>query len=438
MTERRVSFTMLDEAVLHLEQHGAPWNVQLEVGAAERLDTERIADAISAACAVHPMLRARRDAFRDRDRRYRWIIPDRSDELPLEETEVADEAELTRFRSRFHSPAIDLDRGLPWRAAVIHRGDEGDLLALCVSHVAADGVGTVRFARAIAAGYAGAEPEPPVVDLDTARDLPRQIGPDDMSEWGERIDEASRRLIDLVDAPARIAVDGGRDEDGFGFVHRALGPQVLEPLLEQRPEGASVNDLLLAALHLTIGEWNDDHDEETDRIPVMMPVNARPDDWRWDVVSNYAPLSTVSTGPDDRTDAASAIRAVCEQTTRLKSSDRASHLFDLLQLISPLPLGVKRRMPGLLDATRDRFIDSAVLSNLGLVPQMPSFEDPSQPPPELWFSPPCRMPLGVAVGAATVNDTLFLVVRYRFEQFGEQAGERFADRFVETVTSISR
>jgi hypothetical protein len=164
MGERQVAFTMLDEAVLHLEQHSAPWNVQLELGARDRLDPDRIRESAARACADHAMLWARREPFRVHEQRYRWALPDEPSRLPIEETEVSDREELAAFRSRFYSPTIDLDESPPWRAAIVHRADGNDLLALAVSHVAADGVGTVRFARSLAAAGAGlARRLPPAV-----------------------------------------------------------------------------------------------------------------------------------------------------------------------------------------------------------------------------------------------------------------------------------
>jgi NRPS condensation-like uncharacterized protein len=433
---QHVPFTEFDEAIMHLEQHAAPWNVQLEVGASGRLDPSRIEGSLRRACAVHPMLRARRDDFSSLDVRYRWAIPEELERIPFEVTDVGSSDELRALRTRFYSPRLDLEESPPWRALLARRQDGTDLLMLNVSHVAADGIGSLRFARAVTTTYAGGQDRPPDVDLRTARDLSRHVGASDPREWRARMDEAKGRLVNLVDDPTRISAEGGDGTDGFGFVHRVVDDETLERLLQERPEGASVNDLLLAALHLTVAEWNGARDEDAERIPVMVPMNARPEDWRWDVVGNYAPLATVSTTPEERRDRQAAISAIAEQTNRLKRHQRGAHLYDLLRWIVGLPLGMKRRMPALLDLTGGRFVDSAVLSNLGRVPEMPSFEDLGAPPPELWFSPPCRMPLGVGIGAATVGGTLFLVVRHRFEQFDTEAAARFADRFVGTLTDI--
>ncbi|HEY2724200.1 MAG TPA: hypothetical protein VGI84_05905, partial [Pseudonocardiaceae bacterium] len=79
----------------------------------------------------------------------------------------------------------------------------------------------------------------------------------------------------------------------------------------------------------------------------------------------------------------------------------------------------------------DRFIDTAMLSNLGRIPDPPTFgEDSARRPPELWFSPPCDPACSVAIGVATVGDRLNLVTRYRYEQFDPAAAGEFTDLLI--------
>jgi hypothetical protein len=55
---------------------------------------------------------------------------------------------------------------------------------------------------------------------------------------------------------------------------------------------------------------------------------------------------------------------------------------------------------------------------------------------ELWFSPPARMPLGLAIGTATMNGRLFLSLRYRHRQFDDAAANRFADLYLERLRAL--
>ena len=74
---------------------------------------------------------------------------------------------------------------------------------------------------------------------------------------------------------------------------------------------------------------------------------------------------------------------------------------NLLRLISPLPLGVKRRMPELLALTGNRFVDTAVVSNLGRPKELASFF--GDHPGEFYFTPPYWSVAAISVGAITAR-----------------------------------
>lgn len=70
-----------------------------------------------------------------------------------------------------------------------------------------------------------------------------------------------------------------------------------------------------------------------------------------------------------------------------------------------IEVGLKRLVPGLFGATNYRFVDSAVLSNLGRIPDVPALGGNGDET-DLWFSPPSVMPLGVGFGVATLEGEL--------------------------------
>ncbi|MGH8572194.1 MAG: hypothetical protein ACREX8_06415, partial [Gammaproteobacteria bacterium] len=81
--------------------------------------------------------------------------------------------------------------------------------------------------------------------------------------------------------------------------------------------------------------------------------------------------------------------------------------------------------------TGERFVDTAMLSNLGRIPEPPTVNaDPDAPAPEIWFSPPCDHTCSVAIGIATSGHRLTLVTRYRYEQFDVAAAEEFTDLLI--------
>jgi NRPS condensation-like uncharacterized protein len=305
---------------------------------------------------------------------------------------------------------------------------------LSASHIVADGIGALRLMQTITRAYRG-EPDPPdPLPLAQARDLGAFLAPKNASERWARYMEGLRRCREALDPPSRIAVVGGTDRDDFGFVFRTLGiGETTTPGLVRRAPGTTINDVLLAALHLTVQAWNTQHGEPTGRIGVMMPVNVRPASRLWDVVSNLTSNVTVSTAADDRVDLATATAAIAEQTYQMRRQDRAYGLYDLLEIISNAPLLVKRAVPRLLPLTGDRFVDTAMLSNLGRIPEPPYFGP--GPDPELWFSPPCDRSCSVAIGVATSGKRLALVARYRYDQFDANAAEEFTDLLIAQVGS---
>ncbi|MDQ5856649.1 MAG: condensation domain-containing protein [Actinomycetota bacterium] len=433
--ESSLPLTMLDESLLLLQETRASWNVQFELGTDHHLDEARLRQAVLSCCQRHPLVRARLTRSPQGETSYRWDFADEVDWDPLRVVECSDSAALARLRTELYSPPIALNT-TPGFRIVLARRPSGDLILLSASHLVADGVGALRLMQTINRAYRG-EPDPPdPLSLAQARDLSSFLTPKTRSEkWARRL-EGLRRIREALNPPSRIAVVGGTDRDGFGFVFRTLDlGQTTTPGLMQRPPGTTVNDVLLAALHLTVQSWNTKHGVSTGRVGVQMPVNVRPADRLWNVVSNLTSMVSVSTVPDDRVDLATATAAVARQTYRRRRNDRAYGLYDLLEATKKAPLAVKRAVPRLIHLTGDRFVDTAMLSNLGRIPESPTFTTrPGSEPPELWFSPPCDPACSVAIGVATSGQRLALVTRYRYEQFDAGTAEEFIDLLMTQVT----
>ena len=447
--ERVLPFNALDELCFHLNTDNFAWTIQLEVRAPGPIDERRLRTAVAAAAQRHPMARARLAHYRPTDRRYAWeIMP----ELPADPVWVAraatDEA-LAQIRQDVLSSVVPLDQAPPFRVWLVRRGDgraseerasrqppgdrgDGDTLLLAASHVATDGMGAMRLLRSIVRAYAGvADPVAPV-DPEIGRDLVSLASPGTMVDHVERIVGVGTSLRRSKGRLARIAVDGGEaGAPGFRFHHMRITSAELGTMDLKRHPGATVNDLLLAALHLAISDWNADHAREAERISVMMPMNMRPDDTWHETLGNVSLMAPVSTSPEDRDDAGAIVHAVADQTRRAKRTGSASLLLDLLERSHLLPSVAKKFLPFLSPLSRDVFIDTAVLSNLGRVAEPLDFGegDHGGVATELWFSPPARMPLGVGVGAATHEGDLFLSFRCCQAQFDAAGAASFAEYF---------
>lgn len=239
-------------------------------------------------------------------------------------------------------------------------------------------------------------------------------------------------LAEAGGAPARIAADGATVANGYGFERFELGDGELDQVIAGRESGQTVNDVLLAALGLTIDRWNLDRDQPTGRIAFMMPVNLRPAAWASSVVSNLASYVTISRHEAERQTLAGAVRAVARRTRRVKSARTDGLLIDVLGLPSLLPVGIRRRMPSLISIVESRLVDTVVLSNLGRLAAPQPMGDAGQVR-SVWFSPPARMPLGAAIGVATMSGRMFVTLRYRHALLDADAARRFATLYRETL-----
>jgi NRPS condensation-like uncharacterized protein len=161
----------------------------------------------------------------------------------------------------------------------------------------------------------------------------------------------------------------------------------------------------------------------------MMPVNLRPPERFWEVVGNFASMVSISTHPADRVDLRTATAAIAAQTRENRREARARGLFDLLEVAAGTRIGIKRLVARLLPVLGgERFIDTAVLSNLGRLAEPPSFD--GDVPPGLWFSPPCDRACSIGIGVVTVGQSLMVSVRHRTEVFDRSAADAFTDAFV--------
>jgi len=419
--------TVVDELILHLHEARSPWNVQVELGVDGRIDEAALHRAVMTCTRRHPMARARLAPWRRSDRSYTWRFSEEADVCPVRVVRCPDDAALEALRHDLHGERIPLETSPGFRV-VLARGPVRDTVLLSANHVVADGVGTLRLMVSIARAYRGVDDPLDPTPLAAARDLEGLLAPDDRGERRARRWEAGRRVREALDPPARLAGRAPGDAPGVGFVTRVVALDDATALTD-RAADTSINDVLVAALHLTVAGWNARAGTRTGRVGVMMPVNLRPPESFWEVVGNFASMVSISTHPADRADLPTATSAVAAQTRELRREVRARGLFDLFEVAAGTPIGLKRVSARLMPIVGgDRFIDTAVLSNLGRLTEPPSFDD--DVPPELWFSPPCDRVCSIGIGAVTVGRALMLSTRYRREALDRSGAEEFVDEFV--------
>ncbi|MFN2609016.1 MAG: condensation domain-containing protein [Acidimicrobiales bacterium] len=430
-----VPFTVMDEAIHHLDTPSEPWSVEVEVAVAGRIDPARLRWALGQALARHPMTRARCLPARRTDRTYTWELTPVADLDPVSVVDCPGEAALAEARDRLVSLSVPLAESPPFRLRVA-RGTGGDRVLLNANHAAFDGFGCVRLLQSVGRIYEGRDDPLPDLSLADARDVERHLAAGSARAWFERLWALADKVADEVRAPARLAPDGGSDEPGYRLVHRTLNADTTRRLTDHHRPG-TVNDALMAALHLAVDRWNREHGAATGRVGVLMPVNLRPREWRNEVVTNFVLMARVATDAEDRHSTQAALEAVAGQTTTMKRWGTGAALVEVLGRTRRLPLWAKQLLSPLLWLTGNRLVDTAMLSNLGRVGEPPGFGPTVGETTGLWFSAPCRLPCALSLGIAGVGGRLDLSFRWRRPAVGAAAAQRFADLYLEEVGRLA-
>jgi NRPS condensation-like uncharacterized protein len=428
-----VALTPIDEAVHGLDTVTEPWTIQLEVGLPGRLDPERLRTAVRLGADRHSMARVRLDPAATTWRQHFWkVLPD-PDIDPLRVVECPDDEAIDAARSDLYSVQIPLAESPPFRVRLVH-GPRGDLLMLSVNHAAFDGFGALRLLQSIARAYAATPDPPSPVDLQDARDLDSLLGADNRTERGQRWQRLLDKARDAASPPFHIHPEFGDDLPGYGFQHRALSAEDSEAV-SRRAGPATVNDKLMGAMHLAIERWAERSGDTAKRISVLMPVNLRPSEWQQDVVTNMVVETRVATTAGQRTSRGDALDTVVTETERIKHGGAAA-LFDVLRVLPSVPLPIKDRLSSVVSAG-SRMTDTAVLSNLGRIEDLPSFGAEAGAPAQLWFSAPAKMPCGLSAGAVSVLDRLQLAFRYRRSMWHPKHAAEFCDLYVDELLALA-
>jgi NRPS condensation-like uncharacterized protein len=424
-----IPVNLLDEVFINLATRAA-MSVHFEVRVAGAFDLDRLTEAIRVALGKHPMARARLAPTTLTARRLQWEIPDEVDHLAVA---VSDDP-IDVVRSRLLSRQADLYVSPPFLAVVV-RDPQGDHLMLNLHHAIFDGMSVIRFVTSIARAYTGASDVPGGPDLAEARDLNKLIGSRSLKQFAPRAAKVGKAILDRARL-TRIAEDGGVSGDAtFAVATLRLSAEETATALALRPDGATVNDLVMAAHTLTILRWNRAHEANLgDRVSIMMPVNLRPAEWSTEVVSNFASYLAImipSNVPDDLTAATAVVR---KHTGKVKDNGAAGWVIDLLEPASLIPAAVRKASAEFLPLVQKQFIETTVLSNMGRV-DLPEFGDAGETK-EIWFSPP-GMPVGglmpVAVGVGGVGKELFITFRTDRRMLSDEAASEFAELFHQTL-----
>jgi NRPS condensation-like uncharacterized protein len=401
-------------------------------------DEDELLDASTSAWSVHMEARVAGSLEEARLRAALGTVLGRDgvERDPLEVVDCHDDDALDAARARLQGMAVAVYERPPLHA-YLARHATGDVLMLNLNHAAADAFAALRVLQRIARAYAGdAHPADAPLDLLAVRDLPVRPASTSASALARSYKKADERLRDMMAPPAQLAGEQHDDRPGYGFHLVSLSAEETSDMLDATRPGTSRN-VLMAALHLAIGDWNLKHGVPGRRIGVLVPANLRPEEWEPDRVGNFSVTARISTSHRDRADATSALKAITAQTTRNKRTRTGIALIAALQRNGLLELWVKQSTVVLEPAIHNRLVDTAMVCNLGFVDEKPSFGPDAGDTLGLWLSIPSRSPLNLCIGAVTVAGRLHLTFRYPHGLFGPDAARRFAECYLDHVRLVS-
>ncbi|MCA1675635.1 MAG: hypothetical protein LC799_26805, partial [Actinobacteria bacterium] len=256
-------FCSLDEASLHLDSVTEPWSVHLEVRLSGTVAEERLRQAVRRALAKHPRARAKVVMGRRWRAGYAWEITPVVELDPLDVVVCADDDALQAARAELQSLAVPLETSPPLRIRLARHG-QGDVVMLNVHHAAGDGIAALGLLRSIARAYAG-RPDP------VSPTPPEEVEIPTPSGWWAPLRALVGELRQAAHRSVHLVPSGGKDRPGYGLHHLVLDPAQTAALATQAEAGTTVNDLLLAALHLALDSWHREHGGVPGRLSVLMP-----------------------------------------------------------------------------------------------------------------------------------------------------------------------
>jgi NRPS condensation-like uncharacterized protein len=421
-------FAVADELTCYYDRPAEPANVHLEARVPVRLDEAALRAAVRAVFEAEPELRARQSATSKLRPAFYWDYQAEIGVDPVLTASYADETELAGLRSALLSQSPSLRTSPPVRF-LLATGPAGDNLILNAHHACFDGLSSLRLFRLVADRYSA--------HVGAAPDRPSLAPPGGSAGSGGAPDMAFPSRV----RPGPIAKIARQPEpgppaarEGYGTEHLVWDGLASAGTLRSR--GVSVNDLLIAALITTIGDWNAARGRAQGTIKITMPVGDRSQAGaagRW---ANTSRLTSVSAriGPDVA--ATDLLLDVAAQTRYAKEHEGPQvDLFCRLLAAAPVPVAVKA---GVLRAAillaGSVVCDTCLVSNLGVAPPI-AFAGATAT--QLWFSTSAHMPRGLSLGAVTVAGRLHLTFRYRRALLAGSAAAQFASSYADVLDQIT-
>jgi NRPS condensation-like uncharacterized protein len=421
-----VPFTAAEDTIAASERRAWPMNMLIEARLAGSLDERRLREAVEEAVRRLPSLGYRRSHASPLEKAQHWEVTRQFDLDPI--LFGADVEEVL-------SQPIDLDVAPTFRLVVAPGSERSTRLALCMHHAAVDGQGAVRFVREIAAAYTGIpRTNPPPGDSEASEPLapgPKASRLQNVKQtlWAPRSTRLATPRRPLTGETLRASTGGGANEKnrGFGLTYRSIDEATLAAIRSAARGLATVNDVLVAAIHLTIEEWNTQLGRPSGLVSVIVPISGRRTPDQLLSIGNLTGQTTVWSDGRQRRDAARLLEHVTRQTADAKRRGAEDVTASALGTTARLPARVRMVLPLVASKlTLDRSVATTRLSNLGVL-DTAGLDRPPFDVQSVWFSPPCRPPQTLVVGASSFGGRLLLTARWCQPHWDRESAERFVD-----------
>ncbi len=420
---------MADELTCYYDRPVESANVHVEARIPGGLDEAVIRAAVRAVLAAEPGVLVRQAATSRWRPGYYWEFADEPDADPVRVASYADEAQLTALRSGLLSESPPLRVAPPVRF-LLATGPDGAALILNAHHARFDGLACLRLFREVAAKYTEFCGGPaPARAADGAA---RGASSTDVRASGGGGGAGGPASSTYVRASSRGRVTRIVADPEPGPATARAGYGVFEVswdgLAAAKKLPASVNDLLITALAITIGEWNQAHGSEPGLVKITMPVGDPVQAGAGGEWANRSRLTAVIVRLSPPTTPTGLLEDVARQTGYAKNHDGAQvDLFSRTLAAAPVPVAAKYRLLRLALAVGGPFLcDSCLVSNLGVIEPISFGETPAT---AVWFSTSAHMPRGLSLGVVTAGGQLRLTFRYRRALLSDSAAESFAARY---------
>ena len=329
-------------------------------------DKEKLSSAVRRTCLRHPLFCA--NLQKHRGNRWRWIA---AAEPPTVRW-VHDAAAVDYDRASF----IDLRSEVGLRISAQTTSNSTRLI-FDFHHACADGAGGLAFIEDLLSLYAASFSDCPQklrnlppVKLSLLRrrgNFPRGTGSIKQRLLGE-VSNACQAVQFIAQRPQPLVFSSTPQLK----ITPAVPPQRLSRfsfeagfLTQLRATaaeaGATVNDLLIQALLLTIADWNRKHKTEQpqDQLRILMPMNLRT---RQDLemsAANRMSYAIVTRRMKELTNQGGLLKSISLETSKLRRNRMPQRALSLLSLLDKVPHGISSLFsPATCLAT-------AVLSNVG-------------------------------------------------------------------------